>query len=62
MLLIIMAIAFGVHYAMVPNTSGGASPVSIRENFVTNMGLFYMFMLGNGDDPFPDQSLTYWIV
>ena len=63
MLVVILAIVFGIQNAMVePEDKNGAkaSPDSMQKNFLGNVGKFYMFMLG--ETPYEDFDTTSWIV
>lgn len=62
MLVVLMAIVYGVEYAMAADESTKkASTDSMRLNFFNHVGKFYMFM--NGELPYEDEmSTTAWIV
>lgn len=62
MLIVLMAIIYGLEYAMEPDpTTKEASVDSIKNNLLPNIGLFYMFMLG--ENPYEgNNSIIAWFV
>lgn len=61
MLTVIFSIVYGVEFALKPDEETNAvSTDSIKNNFVTYLGLFYQFILG--ENPYEELSTTAWIV
>ena len=62
MLIVLMAIVYGIEFAMHPDEkTGKSSTESIKSNFFKNIGLFYQFMIG--ENPYESSmSTTAWIV
>ena len=60
MLILLMAIVFGVENAIKVENGEKPDPAKIGADFMNNVGLFYMFMLG--ENPYEDMTTTAWLV
>lgn len=56
-----MAIVYGVEYAIKEENGQKGDPANIGKHFLSNVGLFYQFMLG--ENPYGDNmTTTSWLV
>lgn len=60
MLILLMAIIYGVEYSVSKEDGGEGSSANIGNHFLYNVGLFYQFMLGQ--NPYLEMNKTAWIV
>ena len=62
MLIFLMAIVFGIQFSTKDTEGNPGTPGSILTNFPANIGLFYMFMLGENAYDGVDMTPTSWLV
>lgn len=62
MLVFLMAIVFGIQFSTKDTEGNSGSPSSILTNYPANVGLFYMFMLGENAYDGLDMTPTSWLV
>lgn len=61
MLILLMAIVYGIEFAIKDDGDEKGDPSNIGKHFFGNVGLFYMFMLGENPYDTPETT-TSWLV